>query len=333
MSVVLCPQVDRLEQEGTWQALTTVPLKFELHRNEIWFRESWRAAVDVLGDRALELFQRLAILTLKPDAVLARNEHAVLDYMRDNGFLPVHAETFWYNRSTTRELWRHQWNVATLDRIAVSDLVHYRTPAMTVFFLDTTDPLEIPAAPRLTRLKGSAFPVDREEWHLRERIGAPNRVMVQVHCPDEPADIVRELGVIFDEDGLRRVYRALGRALDAPRAVDLSADLEKIEADTEPVSLRIEPAVAAVREDLVRRARTASAAGRALESLDAAVNGGVLDWTDFRTALHTCGARIDDWATVLVGSHYIQHDLPDAITAIPETGRRRWLRGEGLMIR
>ncbi|MGQ0838827.1 hypothetical protein [Actinokineospora sp.] len=334
MTEILDRYVSGLDEDGTWRALTTLPEKFARFQTETPFRESWRTAVDVLGGAALPLFQRLAILTLKPDAVLSRKADAVLDYLLDHGFLPVHAETFRYTRSTTRDLWRNQWNVATLDRIEVSDLVHYRTDAMTVFLLDTSDPLDIPAAPRLTRLKGSAFPADREEFHLRYQLGAPNRVMVLVHCPDEPADIVRELGVVFDTESLTRIYAALGRALRTGTPADLSGDIDKLYAGTEAVSLSVADAVAEFTVDIARRGRAGDADGQAAAArvLDA-LSGPPLDWRAWSADVRRCGIDVTDWIPTLVASHHIQHDLPDAKTLIRETGRRRWLAGEGLMVR
>jgi len=329
--------VSRLDQQGTWRALTTLPQKFALHGSDAFFRESWGTAADVLADRAAPLFQRLAILTMKPDMILTRRVAGCLRYMVDHGFRPVHAERFTYTRSTTRELWRYQWNVATLDRIQVSDLVHYRTPAMTVFFLDTTSPLTVPAAARLTTLKGSAFPSARQDFHLRTVLGAPNRVMVLAHCPDEPMDIVRELGIVFDRGRLANMYRILGRALDSAAGRDVNADIEPLYAASEQAHLDVPAAVIACRDRLADAMRTADrfgqrAAGRAHDALDAAVAGHHLPWPEWSGDLEKCGIDPRAWDFTLVASHYIQHDIPNATCLITETGRRRWLAGEGLML-
>ncbi|MGC4900436.1 hypothetical protein ACLQ2Y_13975 [Micromonospora echinospora] len=332
------PLVETLDRDGTWRALTTLPQKFALHGADSFFRESWSVATDVLGDRAAGLFQRMAIVTMKPDLVVSRGVEDCMRYMAAHGFRPVHAELFRYNRTTTRELWRYQWNVATLDRIELSDVVHRRAPALTMFFLDTSTPLAVPAAARMTTLKGSAFPSAREGFHLRTVLGAPNRVLVLVHCPDEPMDIVRELGVIFDRPRLRRVYRRLGAAVDSGASIDAAAEIRLAYAQAERGHLDVARAIGEVGERIAGCARTSdkarqrSAAQAADRLREAVTGGGSLRWREWSAELSRCGVGAGSWDVALAASHLIQHDLPDSTCLITETGRRRWLSGEGLML-
>lgn len=333
MREALDPYVSELDRRGTWRALSTLREKFEYFRTDTVFRQSWRSAVDLLGDEAPAIFQRLAILTVKPDAVLTRKAEDCLHYLSAHGFVPVHAELFWYDRSMVRDLWRFQWNVATLDRIDVTDLMLYRTQAMTIFLLDTSDPLEIPAAPRLIRLKGSAFPVDRSAFQLREVLGAPNRVAVLVHCPDEPMDIVRELGVVFDQPTLANIYTSVRAAVPA----DLTSALHQLYKGTPELSLDVDRAATGVLRQLrsIRRGGDTTrrqAADRAHAMVLRARQGEFLDWRGWAADLAGAGLSPTDWEPVLVASQYIQHDLADSKTLIRETGRRRWLAGEGLML-
>ncbi|MCK2213740.1 hypothetical protein MF672_008060 [Actinomadura sp. ATCC 31491] len=328
MNDVLDRWVHPLAENGTWRALSTLPEKFQHFATDSAFRESWRTAVEVLGADALPFFQRLAIITIKPDGVLSRKADACLDYLAAHDFVPVHAEMFWYDRPTARDLWRFQWNVATQDRIELTDLILYRTQAMTVFLMDVSDPLAIPAAPRLIRLKGSAFPEDRDPVQLREVLGAPNRVAVLVHCPDEPMDIVRELGVVFDRATLAEIYATLATAFRSPAPQDMTVPVEKLYTGTPQVSLDVDRAVAGLFD---RLRGEAGPGGRAAAALLRARQGVPLEWRSWAADVAAAGLSPTDWETVLIASQYIQHDLPGSKTLIRETGRRRWLAGEGLM--
>ncbi|MFI7131024.1 hypothetical protein ACIBQ1_35415 [Nonomuraea sp. NPDC050153] len=331
MEEALDPCISELDRRGTWRALSTLRDKFTYFQTDTVFRQSWQTAVDVVGDEALALFQRLAILTVKPDAVLSRKAEACVDYLAAHGFVPIHAELFWYDRAMARELWRFQWNVATLDRIDVTDLMLYRTQAMTIVLLDTSDPLEIPAAPRLIRLKGSAFPSDRSAFQLREVLRAPNRVAVLVHCPDEPMDIVRELGVVFDQPTLANIYAIAHAALRSAVPADLTATTQELYKGTPELSLDVDHAVDGVRTALLH-ARDNAAATRAAAALQRARRGENLHWRSWAADLTAAGVSPTEWEPVLAASHYIQHDHAGSKTLIKETGRRRWLAGEGLML-
>ncbi|MFD6770842.1 hypothetical protein ACFWC6_32000, partial [Micromonospora chalcea] len=173
---------------------------------------------------------------------------------------------------------------------------------------------------------------------LRTVLGAPNRVLVLVHCPDEPMDIVRELGVIFDRPRLERVYRRLGAALDTGAACDAAAEIRRAYAQAERGDLDVARAVGGVGERIAACARTAdrarqrSAAQAADRLRDAVAGGGHLRWREWSAELTRCGVDTATWDVAVAASHHIQHDLPDSTCLITETGRRRWLSGEGLML-
>jgi hypothetical protein len=284
----------------------------------------------LLGPDAAWYFQRLAVLTVKPDGLLAGQLPDCLRFLARHGLVPVQAIKFRYTRPMTRELWRYQWNIATLDRLALSDLLHRRRDSLTLVLADRTAG-PIPASSRLATLKGSAFPTAREDWHLRTALGAPNRLMVLVHCPDEPIDIVRELGIAFEPPRLLRIYRQwrdiLADGVENVVPVDVSEPV------AEPYTLDVEVAAATVRRRLADAAGERVAADRAHARLSAAEAGGSpLDWQAWQGELRLAGVDTASWPVLLVASQYIQHDIPGGTCVVSGTGRRMWMNGEGRML-
>jgi hypothetical protein len=335
--VTLDQDLQRLEDTGRWRALTAVPKKFRYFSKETYFRESWRLARRALGARTLETLQRLAVLTLKPDCVIGRRAEDCLRYMAGRGFRPILASPICYDRSNTREIWRYQWNIATLDRLDLSDMIHTAAPALMVVFADEHPEDGIPASVRLAGLKGSSLPWDRHPDDLRSQLGGLNRMIVLVHCSDEPVDIVREWGILFDRRTLAGLYDRLAEAVADPVdpvAPDLDTPLRSLYARHPPGELGIESALAeldAALSEPVAPSRAAAAA-RVAAAVHEAQRGDHLDWQEWSDDLRAARLGLDTWTTTVIGSHYIRHDVPGAVCIISESGRERWLAGEGLFL-
>lgn len=322
-----------LVQSGPWQALTAVEQKYREFSVESYVRESWAQATGVLGDGAPACLQRIAMVVLKPDCIAGRKGIEALDYMREHGFRPAVAEAFRYDRHKAREVWRFQWNIATLDRLRLGDLLHTATDALVVLFIDESGEPGIPGSVRLAGLKGSSLPWDRQDFHLRTRLGALNRMVVFTHCSDEPIDIVRELGILLDPGQLDGVYRRLGAVLRGHPGDDVGAAVRGLYAGFPRRSLDVAAAVQRIRAKLaaVSVARSA-AADRAGQALALACDGGRLSWQDWSAYLDEAGLDPTDWDCVLVATQYIQHDRPGVRCIISESGRERWLAGEGIAV-
>jgi hypothetical protein len=76
---------------------------------------------------------------------------------------------------------------------------------------------------RLSELKGSASKPNGDGTRMRELLGMPNRLLNFVHIADEPADIIRELGIVFDAAERRTVLDNIAQALDGSGKPDVAA--------------------------------------------------------------------------------------------------------------
>ena len=329
--------LEGLARSGTWRALTAVEQKYQEFSVESYVRESWAQATRVLGEDAPAVLQRIAMLVLKPDCIAGRKGIETLAYMRENGFRPVVAEVFRYDRHKAREIWRFQWNIATLDRLRLGDLLHTVTDALVVLFVDERGEPGVPGSVRLAGLKGSSLPWERKDFHLRTRLGALNRMVVFTHCSDEPVDIVRELGILIDSTRLDGVYRRLNAALrerdeDAAVADDVDAAVQALYARFPARPLDVAAATQRMRAKLAEAPGDAAAVARAERALAAVDEGARLSWPDWAEDLSEAGLDPADWDSVLVATHHILHDRPGMRCVISESGRERWLAGEGLAL-
>ncbi|MGW0574820.1 hypothetical protein ACWD25_02400 [Streptomyces sp. NPDC002920] len=324
-------ELSNLRRSGDWRSLTAVEQKYQYFSTESYFRESWEIASAELGSGILRSLQRLAMLALKPECILGRKGEAVLEYMAHNGFRPIIAQPFHYDRHRTREIWRFQWNIATLDRLQLGDLLHTTADSLMVLFLDERNDSGLPGSVRLAGLKGSSLPWERGPEHLRTHLAALNRMIVFVHCSDEPVDIVRELGILFDPMWLRKFYRRIGAALSGGVVDNVAAELMDMYNRFPARALDVADATQRVRAGLANvRESGAGAARRADQALAVATGGdGKLDWRMWSAALDQAGRNPAGWDEILVATHYILHDLPNERCIISESGRERWLAGEG----
>jgi hypothetical protein len=326
--------------EGTvWLKVSTVPQKVQYFCVDPSFREGWSVGMRELGNDAFRVFQRVVTVILKPDALLGRRGQQCIDYIAKHSFTPVHFERITLSRLQTQELWRYWGTMATLDRLRLSQQVSAQGEALMVFFRDDSPALTVPATVRLQALKGSAYPGYRSPHHLRSVLQAPNRVVVLVHTPDEPMDMVRELGVVFTDQELARVYRHLARYEDLDVTPAVRREIDSIYGSSHQVGLDVDQAAAELQAStstLQRRGSSRTvrlAAGAAHATLAAARAGAGLKWSAWSEDLRAAGIRPSGWIPTLVGTEYIQHDVPGASCLITESGCERWAEGLGTMHR
>ncbi|MFF2116874.1 nucleoside-diphosphate kinase [Kitasatospora sp. NPDC058184] len=208
---------------GLVRTVTRSPAKARLYGVDNYFRESSRLFGDDLDD-----VLRTTLCVLKPEAAAGRRYRPALDALRDNGFRPVDAVRFRHHRLTVRETWRFQLNFASRERIDAMDLVLGTSDSVMLVLRDEQwTPGDVPAAVRLTALKGPSDPAQRRPEHLRSRLGAVNGLFNFTHTSDEPIDVMREIAIVCDEERRRLLHARVRAGHDAvPEALAAFAELE-----------------------------------------------------------------------------------------------------------
>lgn len=302
--------------------LTTVPDKLREYERECRFREAYADAEDVLGDALAAVLQRTLALSFKPEAIVGRKVAPALAFLERNGFVPLVVREHVFAGDNLREIWRYQWNVATLDRLAIMDAMNAAAPSMWLCLLDTSAPLTIPATVRFRCLKGSALPTERQPGTLRDELGdAEDRMITYVHGADEPIDVLRELGILFSSPIRREILAAILRADRARGTAAAERVRSKVEAATAQVQFDFEAALL--------RLQAAASGGAFEQQLRIALAGTPARWSELRRAAAVL--TIGEWDVIQVGARLCPHDRDGVICTIDADGRPEWLRGEGVM--
>ncbi|MFE7120465.1 hypothetical protein ACFU99_34065 [Streptomyces sp. NPDC057654] len=177
-----------------WARLTEVGGKKEVFAGDLFALEGWAALVAGLGeDGAYAFAQRTALMYVRPDALAAGTTRQILAAAAAADFAPLAVMPVRLERCAVRSLWAYTCRWATAERLVLLDAVAALGPGLLVLWADARGG---PACARMTGVKGRNDPRRRAGGTLRDAGGSPNRALTLVHTPDEPADVVRELGVL-----------------------------------------------------------------------------------------------------------------------------------------
>ncbi|WP_186237714.1 nucleoside-diphosphate kinase [Burkholderia gladioli] len=216
-----------------------LPLETVLTPNRIKHRYYWadadfRHAMEVIRghwictDRIIHRLWNYAALILRPDAIAGGQSAAVLPMLRQHGFIPVAVKRVHVGASRAEALWRYQFNVATPERRSV--LKHLMSMGDSVYLIvrDDTVRTSAPATVHLTYLKGTAVIERRKPGHLRTVAGpAVANIFSYVHVSDDPADVLREMAVLFDDFSIRALLAQIDSGVD--RSAEAYAALRELQ--------------------------------------------------------------------------------------------------------
>ncbi|MFD5636992.1 nucleoside-diphosphate kinase [Streptomyces sp. NPDC127077] len=176
-------------------------------------------------ERAHRALLRSTFVMFKPDAVVGRRVEPALAFLAGHGFEPLGALTVRVDARVCRELWRYQINAAPLAVIRAVDMIlESGPPCLFVALRDTRGPERTgtTAAERLAELKGSSKNRSVDGGSLRGALGCELMCLNFLHAPDDPADLIREVGVLLP----RRRAQALSLLaadVSPPRAAEPAA--------------------------------------------------------------------------------------------------------------
>ncbi|MEC3918570.1 nucleoside-diphosphate kinase [Nocardia sp. CDC160] len=247
-----------------------------------------------------------SLLLLKPDAIVARAVDPTLEWLAANEFQVVDARRVVVDRHVARALWYFAWNIASPERRRLADLL---VGISDVLVLVVRGPVgELPTPVRLAEAKGATDPRKRRPGDLRYLLGRHNYLLNLVHSPDDPADVLRELAIYFDEhtraDVFARALEGRGRSGDAAA---LGRELYDV---TLARSFERSDAAARLRDEL------GSAAAESPEHSDDAA---LLDvaWAS--------GRDLDPWSLIVLGSYVLPMRTGSGSQTLRPVGATDWL--------
>ncbi|MCO4313302.1 nucleoside-diphosphate kinase [Pectobacterium versatile] len=202
-------KINQKPTDKEWKSFTIFGSKKNSFSTETYFRESYFDGYQILGDQFLNIITRTAVVVLKPEVFAARRAMDVIRLIEKYDFRIKLGLSVKYNRHKIRETWRYQYSEATIDRMCLVDHLYCLGDALVLFFEDTSREISMPASARLHKLKGASEERLRTAESLRSIIKIPNGVIRFFHIPDEPADIIREIGILFSNSERVSLYQSL----------------------------------------------------------------------------------------------------------------------------
>ncbi|MFD2474327.1 hypothetical protein [Amycolatopsis silviterrae] len=307
-------RVDGMPTAAEWRQLSVVPEKREVFGYDLYFREGWADVLAVFGDDAAEVLGGLAMLVVKPDAVVGRRLGPIAEYLADNGFVPVATTRFGYNRHSMREVWRYDWHIYTVDRLQLCSFWYVTNDVLIFLARDVRPEAGLPATVRLGELKGVGDPAQRGPHHLRTKLNPPNRILNFVHVGDEPSDIVRELAIFLDRPERLRFLEELREHLAEDRTAQARAEIAAIEADCPAHDLDIDATLARLApvagEDAVARLR------------EVVAGADRITWDDLAELVPF--DKVDRWDVIVTASFVVHNERPVPHALLPAVSAAAW---------
>jgi nucleoside diphosphate kinase len=287
--------------------LTRSSVKRQLYSVDTYFRDSWEDLSRLARTEADPVTSRHAFLLLKPDAVVRRRLTVALDWLTARGWIVVHAHRFRVNRWAVRAFWQYQWNTATRDRREMADSYMAATDSLVLILRAGID--QGWATSALTRVKGVSDPIECRPGSLRHALGTLNQQLNLVHTADEPADLVREVGICCTAAERATVYRAMADRIDAAEtAYRLAA---RMEAEQEELDLSLDATVHRVIERV-------SLSGELRARLGGLLAGEPVDWRELVELADRCGVALSGWDRVALGTYLLIPTLAGVAPLIPD---------------
>lgn len=236
---------------------------------------------------------RTAVLLLKPDAAVTGGMGRAVSWLTDNGYRIVGAHAVALTHLHLRALWYFNWHRATAQRRTLADQLARISPSLVLIVTHPDD--TVPVSVRLTADKGPADPALRIPGQLRHALSSGTYLLNQVHSPDDPDDVLRELSIYFAEPVLCEVIS--GCAAGADKAREAARLARQIEAGVE----RRSGALADVHEAAWSQLHAAGVRSRPQTG------------PDWMTAIETAdrsGRPLEPWYRLVLESAYLPMHRP-----------------------
>jgi hypothetical protein len=187
--------------------------KRERYADDLYFCEGWQTFQAACAGRPAEaMLSRLTFLLVKPEAIAGRRVRPVLEFLQEHGYRVLGTWPLRMGRHQVRGLWGYQLNAVPVAHVRALEMLAGAGELFLAGLGHQPGAGGTSAAELLAERKSS--PGDG----LRERLGCPALMINFVHAPDEPADVLRELAVLFDARAQRRIMTTMLAAAGWPEA-------------------------------------------------------------------------------------------------------------------
>lgn len=290
--------------------------KIRIYSADTEFRQTYDLLDRFLGRLGLSEFALTYGLTfIKPDAFAFGKALPYLNILRERGFEIAHCERRRLDLSCMRAIWRYQWNIASLDRLFVLSRLNSATDIILVLIRAPLSKLVVPVSVQLAQQKGSANPNKRSQSHIREVLQCPNVIFSAIHVSDEPADVIRELGIFFSPEGVLSLLEGL-----TDRTTESSLEFQCRQLSQVP-AMKFDATESARR--VLERLPNSVCSATVLKKIEAVARGDTIrkisDWRQFVGKLAYDGVELPLWDELVLASQLIVADVPNQKQRVDST--------------
>jgi hypothetical protein len=192
-----------------WRSLTMLAEKADAYGADPLTRAAMAAAGEFAADLPRQLWE-LALIVVKPEALVSGRLDTIGRFLTAHSLSVVSSFDVDLDAARSHALWSYPWVKATSDRIRLHILMSEREPSRCLLVRRDEPGGGTPLTVWIAERKGSSNARLRTAGQLRTELGMSNRMISFVHCPDEPADLLRDMYVLGGAAAVER--------LAAPRA-------------------------------------------------------------------------------------------------------------------
>lgn len=219
--------------------------KLTLYREDAYFFESWFDVQEELTDEQVRgLLLNHGSIIIKPEAFISGRALDILKFYRSRKFRPVAFRTIEFDRHMVRALWRFQLNAATRERLHLLDEWASLSKMVFVILQDTASTSEHAVSTKITQLRGHSNPQKHRSGELRMALGQEITMINFLHSADEPADMIRDLGVLLSTNGRRTVLREILKSDDCSTALEV--ELQELSALQDETDISVRGVICAI---------------------------------------------------------------------------------------
>lgn len=274
------------------------------------------------GAFSLERLWTLGSVLFKADTMLRGNGLRGVRFLEEHGLQirAVREVAFWGER--VEQFWHYSLGRLSRERVEILKRLQTMSPSLYLIVESSGDGSRLPCSLRVTELKGQVEIARRHAGSLRYAMGDPHSAFFNfVHTADEPSDLVRELGLLFDAAQHRAVIleAILGSRPDAEGAYEgLMARCPRSDLDFSSSVNRLRAQVVTA-DDLSDREREGL-----FEAADQLQETGHGSWLRLRDRLLEKGIRVDDIDDMVIAGGLVAMKQKQPAQTFPSCEARHW---------
>jgi len=181
--------------------LSCFPQKLDCYAADDCFLRGWAILTQLHRQEILPLERLWALgsVLFKADTVLRGNGVRGIRFLQDHGYEIRAVREVAFSERRVEQFWHYSLGRLSRERVDLLKRLQTISPSLYLIVESRGEGGCLPCSLRVTELKGQVELARRHTGSLRFAMGDPQSAFFNfVHTADEPSDLIRELGLLFD---------------------------------------------------------------------------------------------------------------------------------------